>query len=468
MQILINGILLGAIYALLGVGMSMMFGIVKLTNLAHGEFIIMGAFGSTILSSALGINPILTLVVTVPVMFLLGMVLQSVLINRVMLRGAEPALLVTFGLSIILKDAMLLLFTADAQKIGVSYATASLNLGGISISVLNLVVFAISLITILVLTLFLRKTYMGRAIRATSDDTVAASLMGVSVKKTYGVAMGIAMACAGIGGAIMNPLGNFFIQQFGWRMTYFLMGAIALVLVLPFTLLLVRAKPADMGTLAYGEEAGESQESAAQQVLTGVPAKVALRSLSFVCIFLVAGCIAFCTAFIQLVPTFAGTVGLSAIAAFMASAVMIGNIAGKLVLGWLNDKLGPKRAALLGIAAVCASFLLLFLTALGPAAALVGAFLLGISMSLIAVSMPLIVRSAYGSRDYSQIFYIVTMAPSLVGSLGMAAIGFMYDAFGSYNPILVVGIVCCGLAGLLLIVGLASAGRLSAQVEKTA
>ena len=210
MQILINGILLGAIYALLGVGMSMMFGIVKLTNLAHGEFIIMGAFGSTILSSALGINPILTLVVTVPVMFLLGMVLQSVLINRVMLRGAEPALLVTFGLSIILKDAMLLLFTAEAQKIGVSYATASLNLGGISISVLNLVVFAISLITILVLTLFLRKTYMGRAIRATSDDTVAASLMGVSVKKTYGVAMGIAMATAAIAGLCVGMRWTFY------------------------------------------------------------------------------------------------------------------------------------------------------------------------------------------------------------------------------------------------------------------
>ena len=93
-------------------------------------------------------------------------------------------------------------------------------------------------------------------------------------KKKTGQAMGIAMACAGIGGAIMNPRGNYFILQFVWRMTYFLMGAIALVLVLPFTLLLVRAKPADMGTLAYGEEAGESQESAAQQVLTGVPAKM--------------------------------------------------------------------------------------------------------------------------------------------------------------------------------------------------
>ena len=136
--------------------------------------------------------------------------LQRVLINRVMLRGAEPALLVTFGLSIILKDAMLLLFTADAQKIGVSYATASLNLGGISISVLNLVVFAISLITILVLTLFLRKTYMGRAIRATSDDTVAASLMGVSVKKTYGVAMGIAMATAAIAGLCVGMRWTFY------------------------------------------------------------------------------------------------------------------------------------------------------------------------------------------------------------------------------------------------------------------
>ena len=200
-QYLINGILLGGIYALLGVGMTMMFGIVKLTNLAHGEFIIMGAFASTMLAQWLGIDPILTLIITVPLMFIIGVVLQTVLINRVMLQGSEPALLVTFGLSIILQDLFLLLFTADAQRANVPYNTKTIPLGGsLYISVLDLIVFAISLVTILILTIFLRKTYMGRAIRATSDDTTAATLMGVSVKKTYAIALGIAMATAAVAG----------------------------------------------------------------------------------------------------------------------------------------------------------------------------------------------------------------------------------------------------------------------------
>ena len=201
MQYLINGILLGGIYALLGVGMTMMFGIVKLTNLAHGEFIIMGAFASTMLAQWLGVDPIVTLIITVPLMFLIGVVLQTVLINRVMLQGSEPALLVTFGLSIIIQDALLLLFTADAQRANVAYNTATIPLfGKLYLPVLDLIVFGISLLTILILTLFLRKTYMGRAIRATSDDTTAASLMGVSVKKTYAIALGIAMATAAVAG----------------------------------------------------------------------------------------------------------------------------------------------------------------------------------------------------------------------------------------------------------------------------
>ena len=201
MQVIINGILLGGIYALLGVGMTMIFGIVKLTNLAHGEFIIIGAYGSTLLASALHIDPLITLIVTIPCMFLLGVLLQTTLINRVMLRGSEPALLVTFGLSIILQDAMLLLFTADAQHATTSYGTKTISLGSkLNIGVTDLLVFVVSLVTILVLTLFLRKTYTGRAIRATSDDTAAASLMGVNVRRTYGIAMGIAMATAAVAG----------------------------------------------------------------------------------------------------------------------------------------------------------------------------------------------------------------------------------------------------------------------------
>ena len=122
LQLIINGLLLGGIYAVMGVGMTMIFGIVKLTNLAHGEFIIIGAYASTLIASALGVDPIITLVITVPLMFIVGMLLQSGLINLVMKKGSEPALLVTFGLSIILQDAMLLLFTADARHAGGPYS----------------------------------------------------------------------------------------------------------------------------------------------------------------------------------------------------------------------------------------------------------------------------------------------------------------------------------------------------------
>ena len=207
----ISGILLGGLFAVLGVGMTIIFGIVKLTNLAHGEFVILGAFGSTLISQALDIDPILTLIITIPLMFVIGMVLQSVLINRVMLQGSEPALLVTFGLSIILQDAMLLLFSADAQKMNPSYAQSNISLpGGLYIPVLDLILLIISLVTILVLTLFLRRTYMGRAIRATSDDIVAASLMGVSIKKAYAVAMGIAMATAAVAGLCVGMRWTFY------------------------------------------------------------------------------------------------------------------------------------------------------------------------------------------------------------------------------------------------------------------
>jgi len=214
-QLIINGILLGGIYAVLGVGMTMIFGIVKLTNLAHGEFVILGAYGSTLLAQALGVDPLLTLIVTVPCMFLIGMGLQTGLINRVMLKGSEPALLVTFGLSIILQDAMLLLFTADARHAGAAYSSTILKIGGISISLLDIILLVLSLLTILVLTLFLNRTYMGRSIRATSDDTQAASLMGVSVKKTYAIAMGIALATAAVAGLCIGLKWTFYASSGG-------------------------------------------------------------------------------------------------------------------------------------------------------------------------------------------------------------------------------------------------------------
>ena len=209
-QQIINGILLGGVYALVGVGMSMIFGIVQLTNLAHGEFVILSAYLSTVLCTGLGLHPLLTLIITVPLMFVIGIVLQNLLINRVMARGSEPALLVTFGLSIIIQNGLLLLFSADAQRMVTSFQSKSIDLGPIKLPVLNLLVFAIGVVVVLLLDLFMKKTYLGQSIRATSDDKVAASLMGVNVKRTNGIAMGIALGTAALAGLCVGMPWTFY------------------------------------------------------------------------------------------------------------------------------------------------------------------------------------------------------------------------------------------------------------------
>ena len=210
LQLIINGLLLGGVYALLGIGMSILFGIVGLTNLSHGEFVILGAYAGAMLTQVLGVNPLLTLLITVPVMFLAGYVLQSVLINRAMKLGAEPALLVTFGISIILQDAMLLCFTSDARHVATGWQTVVIRAGRLDISLLNLILFLVSLAAVGLLILFLNRTYTGRAIRAVSDDPVAARLSGIPVRRTCAVAMGIAMATAAVAGLCVGLKWTFY------------------------------------------------------------------------------------------------------------------------------------------------------------------------------------------------------------------------------------------------------------------
>lgn len=227
LQLFVNGVLLGSVYAILGLGMAMIFGIVGLTNLAHGEFVVLGAYGSTLLSTALGIDPVVTLVFTVPMMFLLGYILQRVLINHAMDRGAEPALLVTFGCSIILQDVMLLVFSADAQHAVSFYSTLTLSFLGLDVSLLNIVLFMVSLACVGILTFFLNHTYTGRAIRAVSDDQDAALLSGVNVQKIYAIAMGVAMATAAVAGMCVGMKWTFYPSSGG---QYLLISFIVVVI----------------------------------------------------------------------------------------------------------------------------------------------------------------------------------------------------------------------------------------------
>lgn len=209
-QVIINGILLGSIYAVLGVGMSLILGIVRLTNLSHGEYIILGAYGTSLISARLSIDPFITLFITVPFMFIFGYVLQRVLINHAMSRGAEPALLVTFGVSVILKDGMLLLFTSDAQHVSVSYSNKVVSILGMDISFLNIILMLLCILSISLLVFFLNCTYTGRAIRAAADDEKAAALSGINVKKTFSIAMGIAAASAAVAGFCVSMKWTFY------------------------------------------------------------------------------------------------------------------------------------------------------------------------------------------------------------------------------------------------------------------
>jgi len=210
-QPVLNGILLGGLYALIAIGMSMMFGIVKLVNLAHGDMMILSSYMALVFATWLGINPFITLGLTIPLMFLVGYLFQGVLLNRVLGKGMEPPLLVAFGMSIILQNFLLMVFTPDARSLITRLSTLSIIVTDyLSISVLYLVNFFAGLLVIGLLYFFFQKTYLGRGIRAASDDEVAARLMGINTHRIYGFAMGIAMMTAAVAGALVGMTFTFY------------------------------------------------------------------------------------------------------------------------------------------------------------------------------------------------------------------------------------------------------------------
>lgn len=207
----LNGILLGGLYALIAIGMSMMFGIVRLVNLAHGDLLILSSYFGLVLTTWLGLHPFWSILITIPTMFCVGYCIQGFLINPVLDKGMEPPLLVAFGVSIILQNLLLMIFTPDARSLSTSLVTLSIPVTeDVNISVLYLVNFFVAVGVIFSLYLFFQKTYLGRGIRAASDHETAAQLMGVNTKRTYGLAMGIAMMTAAIAGILIGMTFTFY------------------------------------------------------------------------------------------------------------------------------------------------------------------------------------------------------------------------------------------------------------------
>lgn len=205
-----QGILLGGLYALYGTGLSLIFGVMRLVNLAHGDFIVVAAYLSLVAIQAFGVSPFASLLLVIPLMFGLGLLLQRGLLNRTLGKGIMPPLLITFGLSVILQNILLLNFSADSQGLDAgTIETSSVNAGGIALGVLPLITFLIAIVVLSALQLFFYQTSLGQAFRATSDDPATAELMGIDSKKIYAIAMGLSLAIVAISGVLLGVRTNF-------------------------------------------------------------------------------------------------------------------------------------------------------------------------------------------------------------------------------------------------------------------
>jgi len=207
---IVQGVLLGGLYALFATGLSLVFGIMRLVNLAHGVLIVFAAFGILLIGSATGLHPFLAAIIAAPMMFGFGWLLQRFVLNRVLGRDILPPLLVTFGLSVALQNGLLKAFSADSGRLRAgSLESASVDLGLVTVGWMPLLTFATAVMVIVALNQIFYRTALGRAFRATSDDPETASLMGIDPKGIFAMATGLAMVTVTIAALYLGMRSNF-------------------------------------------------------------------------------------------------------------------------------------------------------------------------------------------------------------------------------------------------------------------
>lgn len=206
LQALINGLLLGGIYALVAIGLNLVFGVIKVINFAHGEFLMLGLYTAYWLAVLYGIDPYISLPIIVLVTFMLGVLTQKMIIEPLLKAPPLNQLLATAGLSLVLQNVALSLWRADYRAIMTAYAGLSITVGPLMISVVRLVSFLAAISVALTFYLFLMRTDLGRSIRAIAHDKEIAELMAIDVKRHYVMTFGIGGALAGITAALIAPI----------------------------------------------------------------------------------------------------------------------------------------------------------------------------------------------------------------------------------------------------------------------
>jgi len=206
LQNLSGGLLIGGIYALIGVGLSLIFGVMRVINFAHGEFVAVGIYTAIVCFRYLGLDPYVSLLIAAPLGFVVGALLQRLVLTRLIDAPPDATLLATLGLALVISNVLFLIFGAEPMSIYVPYATATVTVVGVRLPVAQLIAGAITLVAILVLWLVLTRTEFGRAVRATAQNRLGAELVGINTPRIHALVFGLGMAVAMCAGVILAPL----------------------------------------------------------------------------------------------------------------------------------------------------------------------------------------------------------------------------------------------------------------------
>jgi branched-chain amino acid transport system permease protein len=205
-QLLINGLLLGGVYAIISIGLTLIFGIVRVVNFAHGEFLMGSMYAAYLLSKHFGLHPYVSAFPLIVVFFAVGALVQRLIIEPLLDADSHVQIFATVGLSTALMNLALLVFGANMQSTPPSAAQRTLQLGSYRVVTAHLVMFTVAILLVASIHLFLQRTHLGRAIRATAQNRTAALVMGVDVKRIYVVTFGIGTACVAVAGALLTPV----------------------------------------------------------------------------------------------------------------------------------------------------------------------------------------------------------------------------------------------------------------------
>lgn len=226
-QLVVSGLLLGGIYAIISVGLTLIFGIVRVINFAHGELLMAGMYVTYLLTKSLGVHPYVTAIPLVVVFFLVGAAIQRFLIQPLLNADPHVQIFATVGLSTAMMNLALMVMGADMYSVETSFAREGLSFGPVRVVAGQLVMFAVALGVVGGLHLFLQRSNLGRAIRATAQNRIAARLMGVNVNRVYIITFGIGAACVGLAGSLLAPMYAVF-PTIG---TYFVLTAFVVVVL---------------------------------------------------------------------------------------------------------------------------------------------------------------------------------------------------------------------------------------------